>query len=90
MNIEKLAKPWALTKVIDSILKIESCEQKYVVLKGIYQSEQLQQYMVIITIDQLLSISALYEHRCLKNIKKLYKSYGKCNDQQHYKSILKE
>ena len=39
--------------------------------------------MVIIGVDQSLSNSALYEHRCLENIQKIYKSDGKCDDQQH-------
>ena len=44
--------------------------------------------MVTIGLDQLLSKSDLYENRCLENIKKLYKSVGKCDDQQHYKAII--
>ena len=44
--------------------------------------------MVTIGVDQLLSNSAMYEHRCLENIKKLYKSVGKCDEQQEYKTIL--
>ena len=30
----------------------------------------------------------MYGHRCLENIKKLYKSAGKCDDQQQYKGII--
>ena len=44
--------------------------------------------MVTIGVDQSLSNSAIYEHRCLKNIKKLYKYAGKCDDQQQYKVII--
>ena len=44
--------------------------------------------MVTIGIYQWLSNSELYEHRCLERIKKLYKSAGKCDDQQQYKSII--
>ena len=44
--------------------------------------------MVTIVIDQSLSNSAMYEHRCLENIKKLYKSDSKCDNQQQYKAIL--
>ena len=44
--------------------------------------------MVIIGVDQSLSNSALFEHRCLENIKKLYKLAGKCDDQQQFKAIL--
>ena len=28
------------------------------------------------------------EHRCLENIKKLYKTAGKCDDQQQHKAII--
>ena len=44
--------------------------------------------MVIIGMYKLLSNSDLYEHRCLENIKKLYKSAGKCDDQHQSKSII--
>ena len=44
--------------------------------------------MVTIGIDQQLSNIALYKHRCPENIKKLYKSDGKCDNQQPYKAIL--
>ena len=44
--------------------------------------------MVTVAVDQLLSNCAMYEHRCLKNIKKLYKYSGKCDDKQQYKVIL--
>ena len=44
--------------------------------------------MVTIGVDQLLSNSDLEEHRCLENIKKLYKSAGKCDNQSQYNSII--
>ena len=44
--------------------------------------------MVIIGVDKSLSNSAMYEHWCLKNIKKLYKYTVKCDDQQQYKSVI--
>ena len=44
--------------------------------------------MVTIGIDQSLSNSVLYEHRCLENIKKLYKSASKYYDKKKYKNIL--
>ena len=44
--------------------------------------------MVTIGIDQSLSNSALYKHRCLENIKKLYKSAGKWDDQYKYRDII--
>ena len=43
---------------------------------------------MFIGIDQYLSNNAIYEHKCLKNIKKLYKQAGKCDDQQKFKDIL--
>ena len=45
--------------------------------------------MFTIGVDQLLSNSALYEHINLENIKKLYTSARKCEDQQQYKTTLK-
>ena len=45
--------------------------------------------MVTIGVDQLLSNSAMYEHSFLENIKKWYKSAGKCEyHQQQYKAII--
>ena len=44
--------------------------------------------MVAIGFDQSLSNNALYEHRCLENIKKLYKTASKCEYQQQYKAII--
>ena len=48
----------------------------------------MKQHIVTIGVYQLLSNSAIYEHRCLENIKKLYKYDGKCEDQQQYKDII--
>ena len=44
--------------------------------------------MVNIGIDQSLSNSETYEHRCLENINKLYTFTGKCDDQHNYKAII--
>ena len=44
--------------------------------------------MVSFGLYQLLSNSALYEHRYLGKIKKLYKSAGKCDNQQKYTYII--
>ena len=41
-----------------------------------------------IGIDQPLSNSALFEHRCLQSINKLYKHDGKCENQKQFKDIL--
>ena len=73
------SKSCALTKVIDLILEIESFEQQCVIIKGFFWSERLENHMVAIGVDQSLSNSAMYKHRCLENIKKLYKSVGECD-----------
>ena len=83
------SKSRSLTKFIDLILEIESFEQHCVILKGLFQSDQLKQYMVTIGIDQSLSNCEIYKHRCLKNIKKIYTSSGKCDDQLQFKAIFK-
>ena len=31
-----------------------------------------------------------FEHRCIKNIKKIYQHAGKCDDQQNLKDILED
>ena len=71
------SKSRALTKLIDLIPDIESFEQKCVILKDMFQSEQLKQHMVTIGIYKLLCNNAMYEHRCLENIKKIYTSSEK-------------
>ena len=60
-----------LTKVVDTIPDIYSFDHQCVIIKGLVKSKLLKQHMVIIVVDQLLSNSALYEHRCLENIKKI-------------------
>ena len=44
--------------------------------------------MVDIWVYQSLGNCAFYEYICLKNIKKLYKTAGKYDDQQQYKAII--
>ena len=44
--------------------------------------------MVIIIFHQSLSNSAMHEHRCLENIRKLYKNDSKCDNQQQQKAIF--
>ena len=60
-----------LIKVIDNIVGIDSFDQKYVIIKGLLQSELLKQHLVIIVVYQSLSNSALYRKRCFENTKKL-------------------
>ena len=57
-------------------------------LKGMLQSPRLKDHVQTIGIDQSLSNNALYKHKCLENIKKLYKQAGRCDDQQQLKDIL--
>ena len=70
------------------ILGIASFEQNCVILKGLFQSNLLKQHMFTIVIDQSLSNFAMYEYRCLDNIKKLYTPADKCDDQIQFKLIL--
>ena len=44
--------------------------------------------MVTIGIYIYLSDNEFFQHRCLQNINKLYKTAGKCNDQQQYKTMI--
>ena len=77
-----------MTKVIDSVLLIDKFEQKCVVFKGMLQSLRLKYHIQTIDIDQSLSNNSIYEHKCLENIKKLYKQAGKCDNKQQFKDIL--
>ena len=52
------------------------------------KSQRLKYQVKTIGIDQSLSTNSLSEHKCLQNIKKLYKHSGKCDDQQQLKDIL--
>ena len=70
-----------ITKVIYSVLYINTFEYQCVVLKGMLQSPRLKDPVKTIGIDQSLSNNALFEHKCLQNINKLYKHAGKCNNQ---------
>ena len=74
--------------MIDLIIGIESFEKKCVIIKGLFQSDQLKQHMVTIGIDQLLSNCAMYENRCLENIRKVYTSYVKREEQMQFKAII--
>ena len=52
------------------------------------QSPRLKYHVQTIGIDPYLSNNAIYEHKCLENIKNVYKQAGKCDDQQEFKDIL--
>ena len=85
---EKCIKSRIITKVIDSVLSIDTFEQQCVVLKGMLQSQCLKYYMKTIVIYQSLRNNALSEQKCIQNIKKLYKHAGKCDYQQQLKYII--
>ena len=77
-----------MTKVIDSIISIYTFEQQCFVLKGMFQSQRLKYNVHTIGIYQSLSNNALYEHKCIGNINKIYRQAGKCDDQKKIKDIL--
>ena len=52
------------------------------------QSPRLRVHMNTICIDQSSSNNALFEHKCLNNLKKIYQHAGKWDDQQTFKDIL--
>ena len=52
------------------------------------QSSRLKYHVKTIGVDQSLSNNAIFEHKFLQNIKKLYKNAGNCDDQQQFKNIL--
>ena len=60
-----------MTKVIDSVLSIDTFEQQCVVFKIMLQSPHPKDHVKNIGIDQSLSNNALFEHNCLENIKTL-------------------
>ena len=68
-----------MTKVIDSVLSIDTFEQPCVVLKGMLKPPRLKDHVHTIVIAQYLSNNAIYEHKCLENIKTLYKQAVKCD-----------
>ena len=77
-----------MTEVIYFVLSVDTFEQQYVVLKGMLQSPQLKYHVHTIGIDPSLSNNAIHEHKCLENIKTLYKQAGKCDSYQQFKDIL--
>ena len=76
-----------MTKVIAFFLSIDTFEQQFAVLKGMLQSLRLKDHLQTIGIEQYLSNNAIYEHKCLENIKKIYKHAGKCDNQKQFKDI---
>ena len=62
----KFIKSNIMTKVIDSILYIDTFEQQFVVLKIMLQSPRLEYHVRTIGIDQSFSNNSLFEHKCLE------------------------
>ena len=87
-QVARCNKSRIMTKVIDYVLSIDKFEQQYVLFKSMLQSPLLKDHVQTIGIDQSLSNNAIYEHKCLENIKKIYKQAGQCDDQQQFKYIL--
>ena len=77
-----------MTKIIYSVILIDKFEQHCVVLKDMLQSPRLKDHVRTIGVDQSLSNNAIFEHKYLQNISKLYKHYGKCDNQQQFKDVL--
>ena len=63
-------------------------KKKRVVLKGMLQSPRLKSHVQKIGIYKFLSNNDQHEHKCLENIKKLYKHAGNFDDQKQLKCIL--
>ena len=70
------------------VLSIDTFEQQCVVLKGMLQSPRLKYHVQTTVIDQYLSNNAIYEHKCLENIIKIYNQASKFDDQQKFKDII--
>ena len=77
-----------MTKEIYYALSIYTFEQQCVMLKVMLQSPLLKDHVQTIGIYPSLSKNAIYEQKCLENIKKLYKQAGKCDDHQQLKDII--
>ena len=84
----RFIKSRTMTKVIHYVLLIDTFEQQCVVIKVMLQSPQLKDHVQTIGIDQSLSKNSIYEHKCLENIKTLYKKAGNWDDQQQFKNII--
>ena len=88
VQADRCIKSRIMTKMIDSVIPIDKFEQQFVALKGMLQSPRLKYHVKTIGIYQSLSNNALYEHKCIQNIKKLYKHAVKCDNQQQFKDVL--
>ena len=67
---DRCIKSIIVTKVIDYVLSVDKFEHQCVVRKGMLQSPRLKDHVHTIGIHSSLSNNAIYEHKCLQNIKK--------------------
>ena len=65
-----------ITKVIYSVISIDTFEKQCDVRKGMLQLPRLKYHVQTIGIHPSLRNNAIYEHKCLENIEKLYKHAG--------------
>ena len=72
---DRCIKSRTMTKVIDFVLSIDTFEKKCVVIKGMLQSPRLKDHIHTIGIDLSLRNNAIYEHKCLENIKIIQTSW---------------
>ena len=86
----RCSKSRIMNKAIDYVLSVDTFKQQCVVRKGILQSPRLKYHVQTIVIEQYLSSNAIYEHKFLEKIKKLYKQAGKCDDQQQFENIFED
>ena len=75
--------------LLTQLLLLNHLIRNVFLLKVHCSNNNLKQHIVTIGVYLSLSNSAIYEHRCLENIKKFYKYDGKCEDQQQYKDIIR-
>ena len=68
------------TKVIDSVLSIDTFEQQCVVLKGMLQSQCLEYYTKTIVIDQYLRNNALSEKKMYSKHQEIIQTCWPFND----------
>ena len=72
-----------MNKAVDSILFVDTFEQKCVVIKGVLQSKCLEDNMNTIGIDQSLNNMPSIKHKFLNNIKKIYQHARKYDDHRY-------
>ena len=84
------SKSCALTKVIYLFLGIKSFLQQCAIIKRVTEVRTTGKYMVTIGVDQYLSNSAMHQHKCLENIKNVYKSTGNVMTNNSKSPLLKQ